>query len=97
MIKSQEFTGHGCLAKAENSEMLFILLARDPAAPATIRFWIEERQRRGLNSAVTRDTQMTEAEKCAKTMELQRQFPDKYMPEWAERKRTELEKALERR
>lgn len=32
-----------CLAKAEADEPMFILLARDPAAPAVIRQWAEDR------------------------------------------------------
>jgi len=32
-----------CLNRAENSEMLFVLLGRDPAAPAAIRAWINMR------------------------------------------------------
>lgn len=47
--------------------MLFVLLGRDPAAPDTIRFWVRERIRLGLNAAG--DPKMVEAEECARTME----------------------------
>lgn len=40
---------NSCLNKARDDELLFVLLARDPAAPATVRAWIDERIRRGLN------------------------------------------------
>lgn len=59
-----------CLNKAGRHEMLFVLLARDPAAPVAIRAWIAERIRIGKNAP--RDPQILEAEACAKTMELQR-------------------------
>ena len=68
MTKMDEiYRDDSCLAKAAPSEMLFILLARECAAPATIRFWIGERIRTGKNSA--EDEQLIEAEECAKKME----------------------------
>lgn len=51
-----------CLNKARNDEMLFVLLGRDPAGPAAIRAWIEERIRIGKN--VRGDALMLDAEKC---------------------------------
>lgn len=60
-----------CLSKATDDEMLFVLLARDAASPATIRFWIQERIRLGKNKAT--DAQIMEAEQCAVTMESERQ------------------------
>jgi hypothetical protein len=48
-------------------EMLFVLLGRDKAAPATIRFWIEERIRLDRNHPD--DSQLREAEECARAME----------------------------
>lgn len=56
-----------CWSKAKDDEMLFILLARDLAAPATIRFWIQERIRLGKNRP--EDAKLLEAEACAKAME----------------------------
>jgi hypothetical protein len=58
-----------CLNKAKEDEMLFILLGRDSAAPATISFWITERIRQGLNQHD--DAQIIEAMECAKIMEKQ--------------------------
>jgi hypothetical protein len=55
-----------CLNKAEKHERLFILLARDPAAPVAIDAWIEERIRLGKNSEG--DAQVTEARECARLM-----------------------------
>jgi hypothetical protein len=60
----------GCMAKARDDEMTFALLARDAAAPATIRYWIAERIRIGKNQIG--DHQLTEAEECARTMEAER-------------------------
>lgn len=56
-----------CLNKAKDDEMLFVLLGRDPAAPATIRAWVAERIRLGRN--VEGSQQTTEALACATTME----------------------------
>lgn len=50
--------------------MLFVLLARDVAAPDTIRYWVEERIRLGKNRR--KDAQIQEALGCAKTMERER-------------------------
>lgn len=59
-----------CMNKARNDEMTFVLLGRDVAAPAAIRFWIAERIRLGKNRPD--DDQVIEAEKCARTMEAER-------------------------
>ncbi len=48
-----------CLNKASPGEMLFVLLGRDPAAPAAIRAWVQERIRLGKNKPD--DTQLLEA------------------------------------
>lgn len=61
---------NSCLSKASSDEMLFVLLARDPAAPATIREWIKERVRLGMN--LPTDPKIVEAERCADEMERQR-------------------------
>jgi hypothetical protein len=60
----------GCMAKAKDDEMTFVLLGRDPAAPETIRFWARERVRRGKNRPD--DAQIVEALDCAATMERER-------------------------
>jgi hypothetical protein len=46
---------------------VFVLLARDAAAPAAIRAWIEERIKLGKNNR--QDAQIVEAEHCAREME----------------------------
>jgi hypothetical protein len=56
--------------KARNDEMTFVLLGRDAAAPVAIRAWIAERIRLGKNSP--NDSQVVEAELCARTMEKER-------------------------
>lgn len=56
-----------CFNKAKFTELLFIMLERDKAAPAGIRKWIEERIRLGLNSVG--DKQLLEAEALAKSIE----------------------------
>jgi len=59
-----------CFNRARDQEQLFVLLARDPAAPAAIRAWIVERIRLGRNKPG--DEQVREAYECAALMELQR-------------------------
>lgn len=56
-----------CLNKAKDWEMLFVLLARDKAAPAAIRTWVLERIRLGLNKPL--DIKILKAEECAAIME----------------------------
>lgn len=56
-----------CYANAMPDEPLFVLLGRDIAAPATIRFWCSERIRLGRN--VAEDDQIVEAIECAAKME----------------------------
>lgn len=51
------------MSRAREDEMTFVLLARDVAAPATIRFWMAERIRLGKNKPG--DAQIVEAETCA--------------------------------
>jgi len=68
MRKREELANpKSCLGKALNDEMIFVLLGRDAAAPATIRFWIGERLRLGKNQP--QDPQILEAEVRAATME----------------------------
>lgn len=71
MIKRDEIEDiESCFNKAYDSERLFVLLARDPAAPVAIRAWIAERIRLGKNTA--EDEQIREAHECAKLMEVER-------------------------
>jgi hypothetical protein len=70
MIKLEELTNpQSCMSRAGDHEMTFVLLARDAAAPETIRFWVQERIRLGKNDA--QDDQILEALHCAKFMEQQ--------------------------
>ncbi len=55
--------------KADANEMTFVLLARDIAAPVTIRAWVEERIRLGKNHRD--DAQIVEALHCSAVMEQQ--------------------------
>lgn len=59
-----------CLSRAKDEEMVFVLLARDAAAPAAIRAWCDERVRLGKN--IWNDSQLQDALACAETMELER-------------------------
>jgi hypothetical protein len=78
-----------CLGSAHPDEMVFVLLSRDCAAPATIRAWVEERIRLGKN--VRTDEQIVEALACAETMETEgRQWvtqPTHYPPGMGEESR----------
>lgn len=68
MRKEQELTDPAsCMARAEPQEMTFVLLGRDAAAPATVRFWAAERVRLGKNASG--DPQIREALACAEVME----------------------------
>lgn len=68
MRKTEELTNpNSCMSKARPDEMTFVLLGRDAAAPATIRFWISERIRLSKNQP--NDPQIVEAYDCAKAME----------------------------
>jgi hypothetical protein len=61
MRKRDEVSGpNNCLNRAADDEWTFVLLGRDLAAPATVRFWIEERIRLGKNQR--EDPQIKEAE-----------------------------------
>lgn len=71
MIKQTELSDPtSCLNTAFMSERIFVLLARDAAAPVAIRAWIAERIRSGKNSGS--DMQILEAENCAALMERER-------------------------
>jgi hypothetical protein len=66
MRKRDQLT-KGCMAKARDDELTFVLLGRDRAAPTAIRAWIAERVRIGKNRPD--DPQILEAEECARMME----------------------------
>jgi hypothetical protein len=52
MRKNEELNNpDSCTNRAHNDEMLFVLMGRDLASPATIRFWVTERIRLGKNAA----------------------------------------------
>jgi hypothetical protein len=71
MRKKDELTNpKGCMSRARDDEMTFVLLGRDAAAPATIAAWVWERVRLGKNTVT--DPQIVEALECAETMERER-------------------------
>lgn len=71
MLKRDELEDtNSCFNKAHDRERLFVLLARDPAAPVAIRAWIAERLRLGKN--VPGDEHIRDAFECAALMELER-------------------------
>ena len=75
MKKKEEITNpQSCLSKADPEEMLFVLLARDAAAPGAIRFWASERLRMRMNDAD--DDKIKEALACADAMYKQRVVGD---------------------
>lgn len=59
-----------CINRADDNEMVFVLLGRDAAAPVAIMRWVEERLRLGKNKIT--DDQISEAVKCADFMENER-------------------------
>lgn len=63
-----------CFNRAKDTEIIFVLLSRDAAAPAAIRAWVRERTRSGKNQLL--DPQIQEALQCAKRMEKQRHERD---------------------
>lgn len=63
----------GCMVKASDDEMTFVLLGRDDAAPVAIRAWVAERLRTGRNGPC--DPKILEALECARTMEAERSCP----------------------
>jgi hypothetical protein len=71
MIKRDELDDHNsCLNRASDSERIFVLLARDAAAPVAIRAWAAERIRIGKNALT--DDQIVEALECAMRMDRER-------------------------
>lgn len=68
MLKAKELSDpNSCLNKAKPEERLFVLLARDPAAPEAIRHWVRRRIWLGKNKED--DPQIVEALECARLME----------------------------
>jgi len=68
MLKCLELSDpHSCLNRANNGEKIFVLLARDESTPATIRFWVGDRLRRGKNTIA--DEQTLEALDLANAIE----------------------------
>jgi hypothetical protein len=72
MLKCDELANpQSCLNRAHLTERIFVLLARDICAPATVRFWVDERIRRGRNTL--RDPQIQDALRLATMMEQTRE------------------------
>jgi hypothetical protein len=68
MMKCHELSDvDSCFNRALELENMFVLLERDAAAPATIRFWVNERIRRGLSQR--EDPQIAEALRLADSMD----------------------------
>lgn len=68
MKKRDELTNpDSCMSHAEDDEMTFVLLARDPAAPDAIRSWCANRV--SLRKNKLSDPQIQEAFACADAME----------------------------
>ena len=68
MRKKDELTNpNSCMSRANQTEMTFVLLARDITAPATIREWCRLRCLHGKNTP--KDEQIQEALACAEAME----------------------------
>ena len=61
---------NSCTNKANNNEMMFTLLGRDPAAPGAIRFWCQMRILLGKNKL--EDEQIQGALSAALIMEKER-------------------------
>lgn len=68
MMKKDEIADlKSCWNKAGDMETVFVLLERDAATPSTIRFWVSERIRLGLNVAA--DDQIVRALATASVIE----------------------------
>lgn len=68
----------GCFARAMDDEPMFVLLARDPGAPALVRAWCDQRQRE-INEGKRPGSdiaQVNEARQCAERMEQWRDAND---------------------
>lgn len=50
MRKGHELSDpNSCLNKAQDDELLFVLLARDASSPVAVRSWVQDRIARGKN------------------------------------------------
>ena len=84
MIKRLELSDPtSCLNRAKEDELVFVLLSRDPAAPAAIRAWVAERLQMGKNTV--HDAQNQEAIWVYKTLTLptqeqQNEYINSYKP-----------------
>jgi hypothetical protein len=68
MRKRDELTDPAsCMNRAREDEWTFVLLGRDPAAPAAVLAWIEERIRLGKNGPD--DPQIVEARAWIRAVE----------------------------
>ena len=61
-----------CLNRALPAELVFVLLGRDPAAPAAIRAWMMARVAMELNTLA--DAQLVEADRCQEVMDREREM-----------------------
>lgn len=69
MLKRDELASAvSCLSKANDNEMIFVLLGRDQAAADTVRYWAKLRVDLGKNK--DDDPQIVEALQCAERMEI---------------------------
>jgi hypothetical protein len=69
---------NGCFANAMDDEPMFVLLARDPNAPAQVREWADQREH-DINAGrrpTTDRAQVAEARQCADNMERWREEND---------------------
>jgi hypothetical protein len=69
---------NGCFAAAMDDEPMFVLLARDPSAPAQVRAWADEREA-AINAGRKPASDMSkvqEARDCADNMERWREEND---------------------
>lgn len=70
MLKKMERAdGQSCWNRADDDEIVFVLLARDVAASGAIEAWCRERIRLGKNTE--NDHQIKEARRCASAMAAQ--------------------------
>ena len=61
---------NSCLNRAQNNELIFVLISRDAAAASTIRYWCQLRILMGKNKQ--EDIQIQEALNMATMMERER-------------------------
>lgn len=72
MTKQEQINDpNSCWNKAKPDEEVFVLLARDLAAPNTIREWVEIRRSCGRGETLDDKLQLLDAERVAEKMEEQ--------------------------